>query len=357
MVIDMKNFTNCIRMAFHQREYHVFIMLAITVALTGRLFPQSTVNLGTASGFAALAAAGITNSGNTVLTGDVGSYPTVNITGFPPGKFSGINRMGDITSKVAMADFTAAYNDAASRTLTAAIPEELGGITLTPGVYNSASGTLGITGTLILDARNNDSAVFIFQTATTLTLTPGSRVILINGAVCANIFWQVGSSAILGANSVLEGTILAHSSITLHNGTVVHGHLFAGAVAISGALKIDNGITLPVELAAFTAILSYKTVILKWATATEIDNYGFVVQRSQPAKNGVRDTNWTKIGFVKGMGTSNSSKYYIYTDKSITYGNYAYRLKQLDNDGHITYSGIVEVSAGQIPEELQTDLY
>jgi len=350
----MKNFTTCTMKSYHQ---HAYIILALTLMVSDILYSQTAVNLGTASGFAALAAAGITNTGNTVFAGDIGAYPTVNIIGFPPGIFSGINHMGDNTTKAAMADFAAAYYDAATRTQTAAIPAELGGTTLTAGVYNSVSGAFGITGTLILDARNNVNAVFIFQAATTLITTAGSNVILINGAIRGNVFWQVGSSATLGANSILEGTILAHTSITLHNGTIVHGHLFAGAVAISGALTIDNGVTMPVELAAFTAVLCYNNIELKWATATEIDNYGFVVQRNQPAKNGVYDTKWTKIGFVKGVGVSNSPKYYVYTDKSIIYGNYAYRLKQLDNDGHYKYSDIVEVNAGQIPDEFQTDLY
>jgi hypothetical protein len=339
MEIRMKNITGRSRKIFHQSMYCVALIITVSSLMPDTLLAQSTVNLGTASSFAALAAAGITNTGNTVLAGDVGSYPTVNIIGFPPGMFSGINHLGDKTTKTAMADFTAAYNDAAARMQTATIPAELGGTTLNSGVYNSASGAFGITGALILDARNNANAVFIFQTATTLTTTAGSSVTLMNGAVWANVFWQVGSSATLGAGSLLEGTILAHTSITLQNGTIVHGHLFAGAVAISGTLKIDNGTKLPVELTTFTAVLSYNTIELKWA------------------KNGAYDNNWVKIGFVKGVGDSNSLKCYFYADKSIVNGNYAYRLKQLDNDGHFKYSGIVEVSTEQTPDELETDLY
>lgn len=353
MVIDVRNYTN--RMS--APILHTLLMLGFTLMISCEVYPQSTVGLGAASGFAALASAGITNNGNAVLSGDIGSYPSVNITGFPPGKFSGVNRMGDNTVKAAMADFTAAYNDAASRTTTAGLPEELGGRTLTAGVYNSESGKFEISGTLILDARNNDSAIFIFQTASTLSMSPGSRVVLINGAVCSNIFWQVGSSAILGTHAVLQGSILAHSSITLKHEASVNGHLFAGAVAISGAITLDDGMSTPAELAVFTAILYYKTIVLKWATATEVDNYGFVIQRNQPSKNGTCDNNWTKIGFVKGVGASNLPKNYIYTDKSAPRGNYAYRLKQLDNSGHFTYSDVVVVSTDQVPEELQTDLY
>jgi hypothetical protein len=323
--------------------------------MPGYVYSQSTVDLKSASGFAALAAAGIVNTGNTVLTGDIGSYPTTTINGFPPGIFSGTNHMGDVTTQAAMADLTTAYNDAAGRTATATIPTELGSATLTAGVYNSASGTFAITGTLVLDAQDNANAVFIFQTATTLITESSSSITLINGAVWTNVFWKVGSSATLGASSTLEGTILAHTSITVNNNTTVHGHLFAGAVALSGALTIDNGTAFPVELTTFTATLQYKTVELNWATATEINNYGFVIQRSQASKAEVPNYSWTKIGFVKGMGVSNSVKNYSYADNSIAYGDYVYRLKQLDNDGGFKYSPTVEVSAGQIPNGFLLD--
>jgi hypothetical protein len=258
--------------------------------------------------------------------------------------------MGDATTQTAMTDLKAAYNDAAGRTVTATIPTELGGSTLIAGVYNSASGTFGFTGTLILDGQNNAGAVFIFQTATTLITAANSSITLINGAVWTNVFWQVGSSATLGASSILEGTILAHTSITVNNSAIVHGHLFAGAIASSGALTIDNGTAFPVELTTFSASLQNRSVELTWATATEVDNYGFVVQRSQASKDQVQNYSWTKVGFIKGAGYSNAPKNYSYTDNSIAYGNYVYRLKQIDNSGEYKYSDMVEVSAGQIPK-------
>jgi len=103
---------------------------------------------------------------------------------------------------------------------------------------------------------------------------------------------------------------------------------------------------LPVELTSFTAALINGAVELNWNTATEANNYGFEVQRSE-----AQNYNWTKIGFVNGSGNSNSPKEYSFTDKTISFGSYAYRLKQLDNDGAHIYSDVIEVNAAQIPND------
>ncbi|MCP5061186.1 MAG: hypothetical protein GY936_01820, partial [Ignavibacteriae bacterium] len=96
----------------------------------------------------------------------------------------------------------------------------------------------------------------------------------------------------------------------------------------------DN--VLPVELVLFNAQMQNKNVILNWDTATEVNNYGFEVQKLQ---------DWKTIGFVKGHGNSNSPKTYAYTDNSISEsGKYKYRLKQIDIDGKFEYSQEVEVN-------------
>jgi hypothetical protein len=103
-----------------------------------------------------------------------------------------------------------------------------------------------------------------------------------------------------------------------------------------------------VELTSFTAALNNSEVELNWTTATEVNNYGFEVERViRNEELGIR--NWKKVGFVQGNGNSNSSREYSFTDKTITFGSYAYRLKQLDNDGAHTYSDVIEVNAVQIP--------
>jgi len=112
---------------------------------------------------------------------------------------------------------------------------DLGGLTLTPGVYKSGS-SLGLTGQLTLDAEGNPAAVFIFQAGSTLTTASASDVSLINGAQPCNVFWQIGSSATLGTTSVFAGDILAHASIAVNNGVTVQGGLFAR----SGAVTLIN---------------------------------------------------------------------------------------------------------------------
>lgn len=195
---------------------------------------QPTVNLRTATQFAVLAGSGITNTGTTTITGDVGTYPTPTETGFGSVTILGTNHMGDAVTQAAKTDLVTAYNDAAGRT-PVIIPTELGGTTLTPGVYATNDGTFQITGTLTLDGNGLSNPVFIFQTASTLITASGSSVVLVNGALACNVFWQVGSSATLGTGSSFQGSILAFTSITVNTGAVVYGRVLArnGAVTLS----------------------------------------------------------------------------------------------------------------------------
>jgi uncharacterized repeat protein (TIGR01451 family) len=194
------------------------------------------VLLGTAASFAVLAGSTITNTGPTVITGDLGLSPGTSVTGFPPGQVNGTIHAADSSALQAKADLTAAYDDAAARTASATIPTELGGTTQAPGVYDSAAGTFGITGTLILDAQGDPDAVFIFKAASTLITASASSVSLINGAQASNVFWVVGSSATLGTSSALQGSILALTSITVTAGTTINGR----ALARNGAVTLDT---------------------------------------------------------------------------------------------------------------------
>ncbi len=133
----------------------------------------------------------------------------------------------------AKTDLSTAYTYAAAQPATL-IATELANQTLTAGVYRSASGTLAMTGTLVLDGANKPTGVWIFQAASALVTGGTGNVRLIRGANACDVFYQVGSAATLGAGSTLTGAILAHDTISVGNGVTVQGRLLAGEQA-SGA--------------------------------------------------------------------------------------------------------------------------
>jgi hypothetical protein len=199
---------------------------------------QTSVALGSTSGLAVLAGASITSTGATNITGDMGLSPGSSIGGFPPGILTGTQHINNATSNQAKLDLTAAYNDLAGRTSTdiVTLSGNIGGLTLTPGLYKSTSSLAISSGDLTFDAKGNADAVFIIQIATTLTTTSGRKVILSGGALASNIFWQVGSSATFGTTSVFKGTVLAMQSITLNTGATVDGRVLArtGSITMAG---------------------------------------------------------------------------------------------------------------------------
>ncbi len=196
---------------------------------------QAPVGLGTADSFAVLAGSAVTNTGPSTVNGDLGVSPGTAVSGFPPGTVNGTVHPADAVAAQAQSDLTTAYNDAASRTPPVSVSGDLGGLTVTSGVYRSGS-SLGLTGTLTLDAQGNPNAVFIFQAGSTLTTASGSHVDLVNGAQSCNVVWQIGSSATLGTSSVFIGNILAYTSISMNNGVSLDGR----ALARNGAVTLIN---------------------------------------------------------------------------------------------------------------------
>ncbi len=194
--------------------------------------------LGTAANFAVLAGTTVTSTGFTVVTGSLGVWSGSAVTGFGPGVVvDGAIHAGDATAQQAQSDLTVAYNDAAIRKLCAVtVSGDLGGMTLPPGIYTSATSLEISSGSLTLDAQGDPSAVFIFQMGTTLMTSPGLNVILSGGAQADNVYWQVGTSVTLGTTSVLYGNILAHVSITLDTGAALNGR----ALASTGAVTLDG---------------------------------------------------------------------------------------------------------------------
>ncbi|KAK5461311.1 hypothetical protein LTS15_003374 [Exophiala xenobiotica] len=185
------------------------------------------INLGTAAVFAVLGASDVTNTGPTIINGDLGVSPGTSITGFPPGIINGVVHNNDGVAQIAQDDATTAYNVAAGLPFSAGndlTGQDLGGRTLVPGVYHYDS-SAGLTGTLTLDGRGDSNSVFVFQIGSTLITGTGSTVALVNGALACNVFWQVGSSATLGTGTIFSGNILALASITVNAGDTNAGGL------------------------------------------------------------------------------------------------------------------------------------
>jgi cytoskeletal protein CcmA (bactofilin family) len=217
------------------------LAMAVMLVRHDAMAAQAPVTLGAAAKFAVLASTTVTSTGATTVNGHLGVSPGTAVTGSL--RVSGMIHAGGPTAAQAQGDLKAAYNDAAGRTAGAlTVAGNLGGLTLTPGLYKSTSSLEISSGDLTLDAKGDTNAVFIFQTASTLTTTSGRQVVLSGGAKAANIYWQVGSSATLAATSVFKGNILALTSITLQNGAAVEGRLLARTAAVT----LDtNTITLP----------------------------------------------------------------------------------------------------------------
>ncbi|WP_210821218.1 ice-binding family protein [Micromonospora sp. D93] len=211
-------------------------VLAVLAGPRNASAAEPPVPLGTAADFAVLGGMSVTNTGLSVINGDIGVSPGTTVTGFPPGQLNGVVHANDALAIQGMSDLTTAYNDAASRTTTAVVSDQLGGTTKTTGVYESAEGTFTITGDLTLDAEGDPNAVFIFKTDSTVITGMSSMVNLINGAQSCNVFWQVGSSATLGANSTLRGNLLALTSVTVGAALEVDGR----AMVINDTVSIDT---------------------------------------------------------------------------------------------------------------------
>ena len=215
----------------------LILAVAVMVLHQDATAATATVGLGAASSFGVLAGAGITITGPTTVTGDVGTFPTTSITGLENLTLNGVNHGSDAVTQNAKNDLVTAYNATAARAFDILYGPifDLGGLRLVSGVYSGPT-SFGITGTLTLDAQGNPDAVWIFQAGSTLITASGSTVALTGGAQACNVFWQVGSSATLGTGADFVGNILALDSITLNTGASVDGRVFAR----NGSVTMDN---------------------------------------------------------------------------------------------------------------------
>ncbi len=219
----------------------------------------------TAGSYAVIAGSTVTNTGSSTISGNLGVSPGSAVTGFPPGIVSnGIIHAADANAGQAQNDVTNAYDilDSApcDHDLTG---QDLGGMTLTGGVYCFSS-SAQLTGQLTLNAQGNASTVFIFQVGSTLTTASNSSVLITNGGLDCNVFWEVGSSATIGTSTTFRGNILALTSITLTTGANVSGR----ALARNGAVTLDTNHVGFEACAASTATASPTAAPTASATVT-----------------------------------------------------------------------------------------
>ena len=203
--------------------------------------------LGSADSFGVLGGSTVTNTHSTVVNGNVGVSAGSAVTGFPPGIVNdGTIHNNDAAAAQAQSDATAAYNGLAGMTVTEDLTgQDLGGLTLTPGVYQFDT-SAQLTGTLTLNGEGNNNALWVFLIGSTLTTASDSGVNVINsgsndGVSGSNdgIFWDVGKSATLGTTTAFEGNILASASITLVTGSTIE---CGSALASTGGVTMDTNV-------------------------------------------------------------------------------------------------------------------
>lgn len=245
---------------------YTYVVTAVYATWTARSAPSTTVTvtapvlLGAAQSYSVLAATAVVSTGTTTVSGDLGVSPGTTISGIGPTDVGGDIHAGDGHAAAAQADLSDAYADLSTRPPDTELVGNLGGRTLTPGVYHTTA-AMALTGTLVLDAQGDPDAVFVLQSSAAFDTAAASVVALIGGAQASNVYWVVAGAAGTGANSFLSGTILAQGAITLGDGTELIGRaLSRDAVTLaSNTIRFTDALPATVGIDGGPAVTTKDT--------------------------------------------------------------------------------------------------
>jgi len=322
-----------------------FIVTTVTVLSFPAVNFAQTPSLNSAANYVLFTTTGaVGNTGISQITGNIGTNAGA-ITGFePPTTLTGSIDSGNVATVQCAADLQAAYDEIFNMapTSTGHAPAFGSGETLFAGVYAIAAAG-SVAGDLTLDAQWDPNAIFIFQFGGAFTTGASTTIHLINGALTCNVFWIAEGAISMAALTDMKGTLIANNgAISMGAGGILEGRMFstAGAASVyevSISVPSCSSPLLPVELLSFTASCDKQNVILKWNTATEINNLYFTVERSNEG------INWQEVGTVAGTGNSTSQQTYSLTDVQADNKASFYRLKQTDVNGNYKYGNIIFV--------------
>lgn len=337
--------TSTLKKSNIMKQLHFYVIAAITITLSPiTLFSQSAPNLATAAPFVLFTRAGEVTSQSplAIVIGDVGNESGDTLA-LPPGFLLGEKHWWDAVAIQAGIDIGKAYDTLFSNTARPCGTIHAGGYglgeTLVPGVYCTGSATT-LNGNLILDAGGNANAVFIIKIGGAFSSVGGSQIVLLNGALSCNVYWQIGGAVSL-VNTNFKGTMLVDGAITLTSGSTLDGRALSktGAV-IFGNIRVTlcDATLLPLELLSFNVTKTTgNNVEIRWATASEVNVLRYEVEAS------VNGTAFYKVGSVSSKGNSFLSEYNSQDIQFNKTGVRFYRLKMIDKNGSFIYSPVKSV--------------
>jgi hypothetical protein len=345
-----------------KRSFRLFILvISVSVVSPTALLSQSP-DLGTANNFALYTAAGALTgtAGKTQVTGNIGTHSGLITLYDPPTVITGTVHHGpNAATDQAKTDVLAAHTDLVGRLGPTRHIPAYGlagpvGETLLAGLYDNL-GAASLGGLLILDAADDPSATFIFQIPEAFAVAAAAEVRLIRGAQASNVFWAASTGAVagamsLGANVKMKGTLITDLGALAVGASV---RLEGRMLSMDGAITTDTdtiwipAVALPIELISFKGDRSGEgNAVLKWSTASEINNDFFTVERSPDA------VSWEVVGTVDGAGNSTEQINYEFTDFSYPNKESYYRLKQTDFDEKFKYEATIHIEKHKDPYQL-----